>query len=64
MRKSKSEGLLEEAGSCLYRYKASGFYYARIERNGKEIRPTLETTEEDEAESLEVVGVSLRPLRE
>jgi len=28
---------------CLYRYKPSGVYYARIKRNGKEIRQSLKT---------------------
>jgi hypothetical protein len=63
MRKSKSKGPLEKAGACLYRYKPSGDYYARIERNGKEIRRSLEMTEGDEADSLAAVGVSLSPLR-
>jgi hypothetical protein len=32
-----------EVGECPYRYKPSSAYYARIKRNGKEIRQSLKT---------------------
>jgi len=38
-------GPFEKVGECLYRYKPSGVYYARIKKNGKEIRHSLETTD-------------------
>src|SRR5579862_2133276 len=41
----ESKGPFEKVGECLYRYKASGVYYARIKKNGKEIRQSLETTD-------------------
>jgi integrase len=39
----KTTGAFEKVGECLYRYKPSGVYYARIKRRGKEIRQSLET---------------------
>ena len=42
MRPSKNKGPFENVGECLYRYKPSGVYYARIKKNGKEIRQSLE----------------------
>jgi hypothetical protein len=50
-KKSKGKGPFEKVGSCLYRYKASGVYYARIKRNGKEIRQRPETTDREAAKA-------------
>ena len=38
-----SGSAFEKVGECPYRYKPSSAYYARIKRNGKEIRQTLKT---------------------
>lgn len=38
-------GAFEKVGECLYRYKPTGGYYARIKRPGKEIRQSLRTTD-------------------
>ena len=35
----------EKVGACLYRYKPTGMYYARIKRPGKELRRSLEPTD-------------------
>jgi integrase len=35
----------EKVGECLYRYKPTGGYYARIKKAGKEIRQSLRTTD-------------------
>ena len=44
MKPPKNSGsAFEKVGECLYRYKPSGVYYARIKRNGKEIRQSLKT---------------------
>jgi len=40
-----NSGPFEKVGECLYRYKPSGVYYARLKQNGKEIRCSLETTD-------------------
>ena len=45
MQASKSKGPFENVGECLYRYKPSGIYYARIKKNGKEFRQSLKTTD-------------------
>ena len=50
-KKSKSKGPFEKVGACLYRYKASGVYYARIKKNGKEIRQSLETSDREAAKA-------------
>ena len=38
-------GQFQKVGECLYRYSSNGVYYARIKGRGKEIRPSLETTD-------------------
>jgi hypothetical protein len=38
-----SGSAFEKVGECPYRYKSSSAYYARIKKNGKEIRQTLKT---------------------
>ncbi len=35
----------EKAGECLYRYKPTAGFYARIKMPGKEIRGSLRTTD-------------------
>jgi hypothetical protein len=41
----KEESLFDKVGECLYRYRPSGGYYARLKVNGKEIRRSLRTTD-------------------
>lgn len=41
----KEERLFDKVGECLYRYRPSGGYYARLKIGGKEIRRSLETTD-------------------
>lgn len=48
---TKKQSLFEKVGECLYRYRPSGGYYARIESNGKEIRKSLKTTDRHVAKS-------------
>jgi integrase len=43
------EGAFQRVGECLYRYSSNGVYYARIKREGKEIRRSLETTDRESA---------------
>ena len=45
MRSSKNKGPFENVAECLYRYKPSGVYYARIKKNGKQFRVSLKTTD-------------------
>jgi len=44
-------GPFEKVGECLYRYRPSGVYYARIESGGKEIRRSLKTSDRHAAKS-------------
>lgn len=37
--------VFEKVGECLYRYKPTGCYYARVKKAGKEIRKSLQTTD-------------------
>jgi hypothetical protein len=39
----KSGGPFDKVGECLYRYRPSGTYYARVKQRGKDIRQSLET---------------------
>jgi integrase len=41
----KKKHVFVKVGECLYRYKPTGGYYARIKKPGKEIRQSLETTD-------------------
>lgn len=47
----KEEALFEKVGECLYRYRPSGGYYARVKVGGKEIRRSLETKDRHVAKS-------------
>ena len=50
MRTSEDKkGSFEKVGECLYRYVPTGMYYARIKRPGKEVRRSLETTNQPTA---------------
>jgi integrase len=40
-------GAFQKVGECLYRYSSNGVYYARIKREGKEIRRSLRTTDRE-----------------
>ena len=42
---SAKKGLFEKVGECLYRYTPNGTYYARLEKEGKEFRRSLKTTD-------------------
>jgi integrase len=44
---SNKRSVFQKVGECLYRYKPTGGYYARIKTNGKEIRRSLETTDRE-----------------
>jgi hypothetical protein len=41
----KEQSLFDKVGECLYRYRPSGGYYARVKVGGKEIRRSLRTTD-------------------
>ena len=47
----KETALFEKVGECLYRYRPSGVYYARIKTGGKEIRRSLTTKDKHVAKS-------------
>ena len=38
-------GALQKVGECLYRYSSNGVYYARIKKDGKEIKRSLERSD-------------------
>ena len=44
---SNTRAVFQKVGECLYRYKPTGGYYARIKTNGKEIRRSLDTTDRE-----------------
>lgn len=43
----KSGGPFDKVGECLYRYRPSGTYYARVKQRGKDIRQSLETCDRE-----------------
>ena len=47
----KDSSPFEKVAECLYRYRPSGVYYARIESGGKEIRRSLKTKDRHAAKS-------------
>jgi Phage integrase family. len=49
-RQSKSPGVFQKVGECLYRFSSNGVYYARFESRGKEIRRSLRTTDRASAQ--------------
>jgi integrase len=42
-------GVFQKVGECLYRYSTNGVYYARIKREGKEIKRSLRTRDREMA---------------
>ena len=48
--KEHATGVFQKVGECLYRYSPNGVYYARIKREGKEIKQSLKTTDRKKAE--------------
>jgi integrase len=40
-------GMFQKVGECLYRYSPNGVYYARVKRDGKEIKRSLRTTDRE-----------------
>jgi integrase len=40
-------GMFQKVGECLYRYSPNGVYYARIKRDGKEIKRSLRTRDRE-----------------
>ena len=50
MKNSKKDAApFDKVGECLYRYRSSGVYYARIKTRSKEIRRSLETRDRNVA---------------
>ncbi len=47
----KEQSLFDKVGECLYRYRSSGVYYARLKLPDKEIRRSLKTTDKQVAKS-------------
>lgn len=47
----KEQSLFDKVGECLYRYRPSGVYYARVKSGGKEIRRSLKTKDRQVAKS-------------
>jgi integrase len=45
-------GLFDKVGECLYRYRSSGVYYARVKLHGKDIRRCLKTADRSVAKRL------------
>ena len=43
----RTNGTFQKVGECLYRYSSNGVYYARIKKDSKEIKRSLETTDRD-----------------
>ena len=48
---SKDQSLFDKVGECLYRYRPTGAYYARVKTGGKEIRRSLKTKDRQVAKS-------------
>jgi len=49
---AENDEQFEKVGECLYRYKPTGKYYARIKKSGKEIRRSLRTMDRAHAKRL------------
>lgn len=48
---SKEQSLFDKVGECLYRYRPTCAYYARVKAGGKEIRRSLQTKDRQVAKS-------------
>jgi len=51
MKQEDAKGSFEKVGECLYRYRPTGGYYARVKKSGKEIRQSLRTRDRAVAKS-------------